>query len=186
MPAPFDPVMVPVRGGCAVLRPLTPADRDMYLVALEHIGPDSRYLRFLGPKPTLSQGEIRYFTEVDHHDHEAIVSVIGGAAAGVARYVRDRDDRRLAEFAVVVVDEWQGHGVGTALLRRLAERASEEGIERLRGTVLHENSGMFATLRRLGLPWRTVSSSRGVAEIELTPAPTMVLSAAGGAIGLVA
>jgi RimJ/RimL family protein N-acetyltransferase len=188
MTTPVGQVTAPRRGGISlVLRPLNPVDRDRYLAGVENVGPQSRYLRFLGPKPVLSEGEIRYFTEVDHHDHEAILAVIGGAVVGVARYVRDRKDRGLAEFALVVVDAWQGHGVGTALLRRLAERASDEGVQRLHGTVFHENTGMFATLRRLGLPWRTLTSSLGVAEVEVTPPSlTTARPAARAVLGLVA
>ena len=159
---------VTLRGGLeAELRPLTSMDRDAYLAGLEHVGPVSRQLRFLAPKPALSESEIRYFTEVDHRDHEAIIAVAGGAVLGVARYVRDRHDRRLAEIAVVVADEWQGRGAGTALVRRVVERASEEGVERLRASVLRGNAGMFATFRRLGLAWRTLSSTGGVAELEI-------------------
>ncbi|TMD91316.1 MAG: GNAT family N-acetyltransferase [Chloroflexi bacterium] len=188
MPGISGPVTMTVRGGQpAVLRPLAPADREIYLACLEHVGPESRRRRFLGPKHVLSEHEIRYFTEVDHHEHEALVAVIGGSVVAVARFVRDRQDRGLADWAIVVVDEWQGHGVGTALLRRLTERASEEGIERLHGTMLHDNTGMFATIRRLGLPWRTVSSSSGIAEVELRPAPrAAVPPAVRGPLGLVA
>ena len=163
-----DALTVILRGGLtAVLRPLTPADREAYLSCFEHVGPESRRRRFLTAKPSLSEAEIRYFTDLDHRDHEAIVAVIGGAVAGVARFVRDRDDADIAEIAAVVADEWQRRGVGTALLGRLVERASEEGIARLRGTFLHGNAGILATIRRVGLAWHTVSPVSTVTEIEI-------------------
>jgi GNAT superfamily N-acetyltransferase len=82
--------------------------------------------------------------------------------------VRDRDDVDLAELAAVVADEWQRRGLGTALLGRLVERASEEGIERLRGTFFHGNAGILGTIRRLGLAWRMVSPASAVMEIQIT------------------
>ena len=33
------------------------------------------YRRFLGPHGPLSAAELRYLTEVDHHDHEAILAI---------------------------------------------------------------------------------------------------------------
>jgi GNAT superfamily N-acetyltransferase len=158
-----------LRGGhLAVLRPLTPADRNLYLAAFEHLAPESRRMRFLSPKPSLSEAEIRYFTEVDHHDHEAITAIVRDEGVGVARFVRDAREPRVADVAVAVVDEWQRRGVGSALLRRVADRARQEGVDRLRATVASSNGPMLATIRRLGASWRTTSSSRGVLEIEIT------------------
>jgi GNAT superfamily N-acetyltransferase len=166
---PSQAVRVTVRDGRrALLRPMTPADREFYLVGFEHLGLESRVKRFLGPKPSLSEKEIRYFTDVDHHDHEAIVAVIGHEGTGVARFIRDPQQPDIADVAVAVVDEWQRHGIGSALLRHLAERAREEGISRLRVTMMWSNTAMLATLRRLGAPRRTVSSSGGMLEIEIT------------------
>jgi RimJ/RimL family protein N-acetyltransferase len=163
-----QPVTVTLRSGlAAVLRPLTPSDRDAYLAGFEHVGPASRRLRFHAAKPVLLASEVRYFVQVDHRDHEAIIADVDGEVLGVARFVRDRRDPGMAEIGIVVADEWQGHGAGTALLRRLVERAVEEGIERLHATVLHDNAGMFATFRRLRLSWRTVSSTGGVDELEI-------------------
>jgi hypothetical protein len=51
-----------------------------------------RRMRFLGPKDELSAAELRYFTDVDHHDHEALGAMdhARGGGVGIARYVRDR------------------------------------------------------------------------------------------------
>jgi GNAT superfamily N-acetyltransferase len=69
---------------------------------------------------------------VDHHDHEAIIALdpLTGEGVGVARYVRAGADPEVAEVAVTVVDDWQGRGLGRALLERLAARARREGVRR--------------------------------------------------------
>lgn len=161
-------VRVTVRDGTvATLQPLTPADRDLYLVGFEHLGSDSRLMRFLGPKPSLSEREIRYFTDVDHHDHEAIAAIVAGQGVGVARYIRDPSRPGTADVAVAVVDAWQRRGIGTALMRRIAERARDEGIIRLRATMLADNRAMFATLRALHASWRSTGATHGVVDIEI-------------------
>lgn len=161
------PVTVTLRSGVeVVLRPMTPEDRAIYLAGVEHVGPESRRMRFFAAKPWLSESEIRYFTEVDHHDHEAILALVEGAVVGIARIVRDRSHPQRAELGVVVTDEWHGRGVGTALVRRIVERAAEEGIDRVRASVLADNAGMLATIRRLGLRTHTVSMG-AVIEIDI-------------------
>ena len=53
-------------------------------------------------------------------------------------------------MAVAVVDSWQGRGVATELLKRLADRAGEEGIVRFTATCLAENQEVLQLLDELG------------------------------------
>lgn len=136
-------------GSRLLLRPLRPADRDLYLRGFEHLSARSRYMRFFSPKATLTEKELHYFLEVDHHDHEAIVAidVDTDEGVGVARWVRDLDDPGVAEVSVAVVDDHQGRGIGGALLGAAARRAREEGVGRLRATVLSDNTRMLRLIR---------------------------------------
>ena len=67
-----------------------------------------------------------------------------------ARFIRLRSGGPVAEAAVSVVDDWQGRGVGRALLAALAERAHAEGVERFQATVMRSNRAMLETFRRVG------------------------------------
>ena len=59
----------------------------------ERLSEESRYRRFLAPMQELSGSMLRYLTEVDHHDHEALVAVgADGTLVGVARSVRSAGD----------------------------------------------------------------------------------------------
>jgi nucleotide-binding universal stress UspA family protein/RimJ/RimL family protein N-acetyltransferase len=145
------------------IRPVTPDDRAVIRQAFERLGPESRYRRFFGPMPALSDRDLNYLTRVDHHDHEALVAIEPetGDGVGVARYVRTSPDA--AEPAIAVVDDWQGRGVGTRLMDALVERALAEGIQRFDAPVLAANHEAIAVLERIG-PTSKRSSGR---EIEL-------------------
>ena len=133
-----------------LLRPLRPDDKRRIAQAFERLSPETRYRRFFAPLPRLSEQDLRYLTEVDHHDHEALAAVNpeNGAIVGVARYVRS-DDPTEAEVAVVVGDPWQGRGVATALLQRLVARAREEGIDHFVALVMSDNTDALELFRHL-------------------------------------
>ena len=73
----------------------------------------------------------------------------GLAGRRVARHVRLPEEPTAAEAAVTVLDEYQGKGVGTILLRMLAGSARQHGIRSFRGYVLAENAPMMDILHDL-------------------------------------
>jgi hypothetical protein len=89
-----------------VIRPIEPGDRTAVLAGFDRLSAESRYRRFLSPHDHLTAAELRYLTDVDHHDHEALVAVDPdtGEGVGVARYVRDPQRPDSAEIAVAVAD----------------------------------------------------------------------------------
>jgi len=147
-----------------VIRPLVATDRAAYLDTVQRVGDESRRRRFLGPKPSLSEAEIRYFVEVDHHDHEALIAfdALTGRGLGVARFIRERKDPSAADTAITVVDAAQGHGLGGVLLARIAERAREEGVEHLHADVSLDNRPMLEMLRHRGARARPCNDWPGV------------------------
>ncbi len=99
----------------------------------------------------LTDAQLDYLTQVDHHDHEALVALTDdGGLVGVARFVRLADDPAAAEAAVTVADDWQGRRIGTMLTRALAARAQEEGVEVFTATALATNVEVIDLLGRLG------------------------------------
>jgi GNAT superfamily N-acetyltransferase len=135
-----------------LIRPIEPSDRPALAAGLARMSPESRYRRFLSPTKNLTENELRYLTEVDHYDHEALVAVELGSTEGigVARYVRLEDRPEVAELAVAVTDDRQGQGVGSLLLQRLAAVARENGIRRFSALILEENRPMLSLLNELG------------------------------------
>ena len=146
-----------VEDGLSVLiRHIEADDKRRVAAAFEQLSPETRYRRFFAPLSRLSERDLRYLTEVDHRDHEALVAIDPDTdeISGVARYVRGREPRE-AEVAVVVVDPWQQKGVGSALLERLVARAREAGIEHFVAVVLSDNEEALDLFRRLapGSTW---------------------------------
>ncbi len=150
------------------IRPIAADDKQTLAEGFERLSDASRYRRFLTPHGSLSPAELRYFTEVDHHDHEALVAIdpLTGQGVGIARYVRTATDPKSAELAIAVVDDWQRMGVGTRLATALSERAQEEGITVFTGLVLAENELMLNLANDLG-PVRTIHQERGTVEVSL-------------------
>lgn len=155
-------------GRAALVGPLQPTDRERYLAGLEAASPDSVFKRFMTPIVRLSESQIRYLTDVDHTDHEALMAIDeeSGVAVGVARFVRLGEGSDVAEAAVIVVDPWQGAGLGKALSVMLAERARELGIARFEATLLMENTAMMGLLESLG-PVRTVGREGSAVVVTL-------------------
>lgn len=67
------------------------------------------------------------------------------------------------------MDEWQGRGVGTALLARLAQRARQEGIRRFTALAAADNAAVAGLLRNMGA--ELVGYGPGTVEYEIGLAP---------------
>ena len=166
-----------LRDGSRVkVRPVRRSDAGLLCRGFERLSEESRYRRFLCSMPELSESMVRYLTDVDHHDHEAVVALDPGTGegVGVARYVRDSAEPTRAEAAVTVIDDWQGRGLGTLLLELMAVRAREEGINRFTALMLASNDEMMELLESLG-PVRVVDREAGTVEVE-APLPAGGLS----------
>jgi acetyltransferase len=133
------------------LRPIRPDDAVLYPAFLERMDPEDMRLRFLMPMTTVSPDLLVRLTRLDYDREMAFVAIAGesGALCGIVRYSAD-PDRERAEFGVLVRSDLRGIGLGTALMRTLMDYARSEGIRRLEGMVLHENTRMLQLCDELG------------------------------------
>lgn len=155
-------------GESARIRPIRPDDKPRLERGFARLSDESIRRRFLAPKDHLSRADLAYLTEVDGRDHVAIVALLDSrpdCVAGVGRFVRDPEDPRQAEFAIVVADELQGQGLGSALAERLAAEARARGIRRFTATVLEENEAVRRLVARISTGLRNGHVANGVGEL---------------------
>lgn len=138
-------------GDTALIRPITPDDRDALRAFHERQSLESKYRRFFSAKPTLSESELTHFTEVDFVDRVALVVEYQGRFMAWSSYERwpNRPD---ADAAFMVDDTLQGTGVATLMLEHLAAIARTNGIERFTAEVLADNRPMMAVFAKAGWP----------------------------------
>src|SRR5258705_6930154 len=96
------------------------------------LSPRTRYLRFLTPIPTLPDALVRRLACVDYRRRLAVVAEdeAAGGAGVVALASFSAVDETTAEVAVVVQDDWQRQGIGTALVSTLLDAAEKRGFGR--------------------------------------------------------
>ena len=157
-------------GSVVLIRQVQSGDAPLLADGFARLSIESRQLRFLTGKPTLTPAELRYFTEIDHHDHEALgaLNPLDGRGLGVARYIRDAEDLQGAEVAVTVVDDWQRRGLGTELLKRLADRGREEDIGHFTALVAADNTAVVGLLQDSRTGVRVTHRESGTVEYEIT------------------
>jgi RimJ/RimL family protein N-acetyltransferase len=158
-------------GGTIHLRAIRPDDVARLKAFHGRLSRDSIFFRFFSPLPVLTDERAAYFTSLDFDRRLAIVAVDGSGddedIVGVVRY--DRDETDGAEFALIVEDRLQHHGIGSILFRALVDAARARGIRQLSAEVLSENRRMLRLLRESGLPTTSRRSGSAVhVDLDLT------------------
>ncbi len=142
-------------GTPAMIWPLLPTDAETLREGFRRLSEDSRRYRFLGMLDQLDDAMIRRLVgSVDGVHHLALVLVVlppedEEGLIGVARLMQDPGDPAAAEIAFTVADDWQGRGVGTALVSALIQRRPA-AVKRLRALVETDNRASLALLAGAG------------------------------------
>lgn len=151
------------------LRCVEPEDKQRLRDGIKLFSPETLYRRFFAPISELSDQQLRFLTEVDQVDHVAWGAMDDDhpeiPGLGVARWVRIPDDRHVAETALIVLDAYQGRGLGTLLLALLNVTAAAQGVATLRALVLAENQRFIATL--VGYGGCLAHDSDGMMRVDL-------------------
>jgi GNAT superfamily N-acetyltransferase len=137
------------------LRTIRSEDKEKIREGLLRLSPQSQYLRFFTTKARFTTAELRYLTELDGWNHFALGAAriepdgSEGEGVAIARFVRLREESRMAEPAIAVVDDMQRKGLGRALMLRLVAAAVERGVTHFRTEFLAVNDGMRDLLESL-------------------------------------
>jgi acetyl coenzyme A synthetase (ADP forming)-like protein len=159
-------------GSTMRLRAPASGDAEPVLRFLRGLSDESLYRRFHG-HPSVDERLIGPMLDPDWIERGALVGTHTDEVVALASYVRLRD-LRSAEVAFAVADDFQGHGIATRLLERLAELAASVGVEEFVADVLPSNAPMLGVFSDAGfVTTRTLES--GVVEIRLSLTPTEAL-----------
>lgn len=156
-------------GTHAFILPLLPQDKELLREGYENLSAETRNHRFLASVPHLTEGMLHHLVDdVDGVDHIALALVVldednVGTPVGVARMIRYADRPTEADVAVTVVDDWQGHGVASALLAELVQERPV-GVSRIVTAVAADNAASLAMLRRLG---ETTATPAGIGRLDV-------------------
>jgi RimJ/RimL family protein N-acetyltransferase len=141
-------------GTRVVVRPALPQDKDMQRAFVRGLSDEARYHRFMTRLNDLPEAMAERFTAIDYVGHVALVAEmftdVGATMIGEARYIVDAGDAAACEFAVAVAADWQGTGLGRALLTRLIDHAASAGIHRIAADAIATNIAMIALAKRTG------------------------------------
>jgi RimJ/RimL family protein N-acetyltransferase len=150
------------------IRALRADDRAELLAAVGRTSLDSLYRRFFCVKRGFTEQETAVFLNIDFVDHVALVAVVEEASrpviVGGARYIVLQPGK--AEVAFMVIDQYQGQGIGAALMRHLAGIARGAGLRELIAEVLPENEAMLKVFAKSGFGLR-MKREVGVVRVAL-------------------
>ena len=153
------------------LRPIRPEDEPRLQEAFQHMTPEDIRLRFFSPLRVMHHDFAAQLTQIDYDRAMAFVVLDSRAdesanIVGVGRLSAD-PDREHAEYAVTVRSDWQGRGLGYALMLKMIDYARSKGIRELFGYVLRENTAMVAMSRKLGFTVTGSDEGPGILRVSL-------------------
>lgn len=142
----IDPIYE-FNGNKALIREISPHDKELILAGMQEMKPQSIYHRFFAAKKGLSDKELISLTEFDKRIHYAIGACTMTSPPqpmGIGRFDIQQDCKEVAEFAITIIDKYQGIGLGKELLGLLIIEAKKRGIKVLQGEILNTNFAMIA------------------------------------------
>ena len=170
---PFHTEIVKLLDGRQVqLRPIRSEDAPLLQEGFTHLSSQSIYLRFLKTAVALSDDQARQLSSVDYIERMALVGSVTEDGlerlVAVARYsIINGDEPGLAEAAIIVRDDYQGQGLGKAIMKRLLQYGRGHGVRKLVATVHSSNARILRFITKSGLPFEKKLLEPGVWEYRI-------------------
>src|SRR5271155_274414 len=140
-------------GAAILIRAIRPDDKERLHDHFRGLSEESVYFRFMGIRRDLSPQDLKHLTELDFKNHVGLAATLTENGRerfiGVGRYICGADPHR-AEVAFAILDEFQGHGIGTLLLDHLSLIADANGVAEFEADVLGENRQMLEMFAHSG------------------------------------
>ena len=150
------------------VRPIRPDDDLLIRHLLVHESKEDLRLRFFDSIKEFSHQFIAKLTQLDYARAMAFVAIdeAGSEMLGVVWLYCD-SIHETGEYAILLRSDLKGRGLGWALMQLIIECAKSEGLSRIDGQILQENSVMLKMCRELGFKIKTDAKDRGVCDVSL-------------------
>jgi acetyltransferase len=144
--------MVTLKDGSTIrVRPVLPEDEPLYVSFFNQVTPEDLRLRFFAPVKDFSHGFIARLTQLDYARAIALAAIdpATGALMGVVRLHADANHEE-GEYAILLRSDLKGRGLGWRLMQLMIAYAKADGLKRISGQILRENSTMLSMVAALG------------------------------------
>jgi RimJ/RimL family protein N-acetyltransferase len=150
------------------VRPIRPDDEHLIRDLLAHVSKEDLRLRFFDSIKEFSPQFIAGLTQLDYARAMAFVA-LDEASREILGVVRLHCDKihETGEYAILLRSALKGRGLGWTLMQLIIEYAKSEGLRRIDGQILQENSVMLKMCRELGFKVKADTEDRGVCDVTL-------------------
>jgi RimJ/RimL family protein N-acetyltransferase len=149
----YSDMLLSSSGKAVTVRFVEPRDAEELQNYFRSLSTRSRYNRFLGAMSELPKSQLDDFIHIGEDERFSVVATMNidgfETIVGEARYEFSSATGRF-EFGLSIDDRWQGHGIGSALLKNLECRAAAFGANRLFGDTLRSNDAMISLAKKSG------------------------------------
>ena len=151
------------------VRPIRPDDEDLIRDHLAHVSKEDLRLRFFDSIKEFSHQFITGLIDLDYARAMAFVAIDEASKEplGVVRLHADAIHES-GEYAILLRSDLKGRGLGWSLMQLIIEYAKAEGLKRISGQILQENTVMLKMCRELGFAIETDPQDRGLRDVTLT------------------
>jgi acetyltransferase len=151
------------------VRPVRPDDEDLIRDHLAHVNREDLRLRFFDSIKEFSHQFITRLIDLDYARAMAFVAIDQATKQplGVVRLHAD-EIHESGEYAILLRSDLKGRGLGWSLMQLIIEYAKSEGLKRISGQILQENTAMLKMCRELGFEVATDPQDRGLRDVTLT------------------
>ncbi|HEV3209013.1 MAG TPA: bifunctional acetate--CoA ligase family protein/GNAT family N-acetyltransferase [Chthoniobacterales bacterium] len=145
-------------GSPIVVRPIRPEDEPMMVKFHGTLSENSVHFRYFGLLKLEQRVAHDRLVRMCFNDYDREIAIIAvrnepktkeDEIIGVGRLIKVHGVND-AEFAIVLSDQWQGHGLGSHFLKLLLEIGRQEGSEHVIGQMLPDNYAMQRICKKLG------------------------------------
>lgn len=160
---------VELKGLCVTLRPVRPEDAPLFDPFLAKTTAADLRMRFFSPIKKLGAPFIARLTQLDYARAMAFCAIdkATGDMIGVVRMHAD-SQYQSAEYGILVRSDLKGRGLGWLMMQQIVEYARSEGLQRLEGQVLNDNTTMLQMCRELGFEIRPDEGDGGIMKVSLS------------------